>query len=116
MSTLTRDQYDRDIALLRKRTTLLEKLTGVLRCAAVGHRQCVRHWRGWLKQAGWRRLVEDHEHGEHSPVVGTGNWTIAKRAGRIEGDVAGPLASLLNQLAREMYETVQSTADGCGAG
>ena len=39
-------------------------------------------------------------YGEHSPVVGIGNWTIAKRAGRIEGDVAGPLASLLNQLAR----------------
>ena len=50
----------------------------------VGNNKGVRYWREWLKEAGWRRLVQAHEDGHPDQMVGTGNWTIRVR-GRWQG-------------------------------
>ena len=60
---LAREQHDKDIALLRNRARVAERLTEVIKVAVVGNNKGVRYWREWLKEAEWRRLVQAHEDG-----------------------------------------------------
>ena len=105
---LARDQYDKDITLFRNRARVAERLTGVIKAAAAGNDRGVRYWREWLKEAGWRRLVQAHEDGHPDPMVGTDNWTIRIRA-RWRG--RAPERETRELLGKVMKEAAKWTRD-----